>query len=159
MMKQRTLPAAILSFAILFLISIPNTVKGQEHDSWLGPDKTLHFGATFTISTLGYISGIRISDSFWHQAGLSVGLGLGAGISKEVYDLVKKNQWSWKDMAWNCIGTLSGLAITTLIHCLFWNCRGSDSSWETAKGDECCLPLLVHHFDSLAILELWLEQV
>jgi len=86
------------------------------NDTWLGPGRAEHFAASFAIgagvSTLAGNSG-------W-APGSSAALGLGAvavaGTGKETIDLkVSKTCWSWKDLAWELLGGVTGTAIGTAV--------------------------------------------
>lgn len=83
-----------------------------DPDPWLGPDKALHFGASALIAGAGY----GISAPFFEHSRvppLLIGGGVGvlAGVGKELYDLTGRGDPSWKDLAWDGIGITAGLLV------------------------------------------------
>lgn len=91
-----------------------------ESDPWFGPDKALHFGVSAGVSSLGYGLAALATDSMgWRiVAGLGAGVLLGAG--KELLDLAGFGVPSWKDMAWDVIGSVVGVLVAV---CVDWICR------------------------------------
>lgn len=68
-------------------------------------DKQLHYGASFGISAVSYISMTREHkitkpNAYW----AAVGLTLGVGVLKEISD----EKFDWTDMKWNLLGAMTG---------------------------------------------------
>lgn len=80
-----------------------------DPDPWLGRDKALHFGASFGIATGGYGAAALMGEGTTVRLGMGAGLALGAGVGKELLDLAGFGHPSWRDLAWNVLGTASGL--------------------------------------------------
>lgn len=78
-------------------------------DTWLGRDKAMHFAASAGIAALSY----RVTASAFDDAGSRLlaagGLTLGIGVGKELQDLLGDGDPSWKDLAWDVLGTGAGL--------------------------------------------------
>ena len=108
---RRTLPAVVVgAFAALF-------VAGDAHadttanDPWDSTDKFIHYGASAGIAASGYVVGALIFEPRAHALAVGAGAAAFAGISKELLDLDGAGNASWKDMAWNGLGLVSGLAV------------------------------------------------
>jgi uncharacterized protein YfiM (DUF2279 family) len=78
-------------------------------DRWFSQDKFLHFYFSATIAGLGYHV---YADQMKRDEGsgkvISVSLTALIGLGKEIYDQKKKNQFSWKDLAWDGLGIAVG---------------------------------------------------
>lgn len=78
-------------------------------------DKQLHFAASAAISgaaTVGLSSAIRDPTT---AAAFGIGLGLSAGIAKELYDLTGRGTASGADLAWDVAGVAAGAALGWLV--------------------------------------------
>lgn len=88
-------------------------VCGVAHadDAWLGRDKALHFGASAAIAGTSY--GVTTAFTDRRPIALAVGGGaaLFAGVAKEGIDALGYGTPSWRDLAWDVIGTVVGLGI------------------------------------------------
>jgi putative lipoprotein len=89
----------------------PETGHAAESDPWLGRDKALHFAASSTVAAGGYAVGAAVFDARGHALIFGGALATAAGIGKELLDLAGLGDPSWKDLAWDAIGTTTGLAI------------------------------------------------
>jgi putative lipoprotein len=96
---------------VLALVSAAPRARAADPDPWLGPDKALHFGASAVIAGGGYAVGTFVFPARGHALLLGAGLGLGAGAAKELLDLAGFGDPSWKDFAWDAIGTAAGLLV------------------------------------------------
>jgi uncharacterized protein YfiM (DUF2279 family) len=95
----------------LLLFLLAGAAHAQDADPWLGPDKALHFAATGVISAGGYGVGALIWDEPAPRLLTDGVLAMGAGVGKELLDLAGLGHPSWRDLAWDAIGTASGLLI------------------------------------------------
>lgn len=106
---RRALACAV---AITALVAGPRPCRAADPDPWLARDKALHFGASLAISSAGYTFGAAVFESRGHALLLGGGLAAAAGLGKEALDLAGYGDPSWKDLAWDGIGTLVGLGLT-----------------------------------------------
>lgn len=86
------------------------TPAHATQDPWFGHDKALHFGATSTLSIGGYTAGRLVFEDRTTALAVGAGVAMGAGIAKELADLAGAGDPSWRDLTWNLIGTVTGLA-------------------------------------------------
>jgi|GEM_PF-693318 len=99
----------------LLLTAAPAGARAQ--DSWFGPDKFLHFTASFLITSAGYV----VARDGWEwdhdrARAFGVGLGIAAGIGKEFYDLlVKRTYFSGRDLVWDGLGIGAGVITANLL--------------------------------------------
>lgn len=104
-----------LLIALCFSLLLTKTARAEPEDDWLGQDKLLHFSFSALIASGGYgISSLWL-DARSERALLGGGMALGAGVSKELYDLAGYGHPSWKDLAWDALGSIVGVAIAWAI--------------------------------------------
>lgn len=108
---MRFVPLALVLFAL--------PARGADPDPWLGADKALHFSATFALSAGGYAAAALVTDDRAWRLASGAALGMGAGIAKELRDLAGTGNASWRDLAWDGIGTATGLLTAHLFE-LAW---------------------------------------
>lgn len=82
-----------------------------EDDPWTGEDKTKHFVVSAGIAAGGYVGGVFLFDKRGCALATGAGLAALAGVGKELVDLAGYGQASWKDLAWDGLGMLGGLAL------------------------------------------------
>jgi putative lipoprotein len=85
-----------------------------DADPWLSRDKAFHFDVSAGIAAAGYgVSAAWLVDARWKALAIGGGVALAAGAAKEIVDAtgVFGGDASWKDFAWDAIGTAAGLAI------------------------------------------------
>ncbi|MFH1808843.1 MAG: hypothetical protein ABIJ09_08855 [Pseudomonadota bacterium] len=101
-----------LAAGILLGLACPHPAQAFENDAWLGEDKVLHVTASAVIASGGYSATHLVVEQ--DGAALLVGgaLALGAGAAKEVYDVMRGSDASYRDLAWDLAGTVLGLATT-----------------------------------------------
>ncbi|MBM4360457.1 MAG: hypothetical protein FJ096_20310 [Deltaproteobacteria bacterium] len=83
-----------------------------DPDPWFGPDKALHFGASFALASGGYALGVATTESRWSGVLVGAGLALSVGAAKEGLDAAGLGVPSWRDFAWDCLGTALGLGVS-----------------------------------------------
>lgn len=100
----------------------PGVVRADppaDPDPWLGPDKALHFGVSAAIAGGGYALAAPFFDDYGARAGLGAGLALSAGMTKEALDAAGFGRPSWRDVAWDVLGTAVGIGISlTIDYCV-----------------------------------------
>jgi putative lipoprotein len=111
MPRPRTIHAVVAALAC----SLPLGARAADPDPFWGRDKALHFGATAAISAGGYAAGTALWDERWKAIVLAGGAALGAGAIKEGLDAAGLGDPSWKDFAWDAIGTSCGIAIALAV--------------------------------------------
>lgn len=109
-LSRRVLVAAAL---VVVAVASPSRALADppDPDPWFGKDKALHFAASGTIAAGGYAVGAALLDARGHALILGGGLAALAGVGKEVLDLTGFGDPSWRDLAWDGIGTVAGLAV------------------------------------------------
>ncbi len=78
--------------------------RAQSADDWCGADKALHFTASAVIAGGCYALGAALFDDTWPRVTLGVGVGLAAGVGKELIDLAGYGDPSWRDLTWDALG-------------------------------------------------------
>jgi uncharacterized protein YfiM (DUF2279 family) len=86
-----------------------------SRDPWLGRDKALHFGASAGLALAGYGGTALLTADQGHRLGVGASLALGAGIGKEIADRYTGGDPSLRDLAWDVVGTASGLVLAWLL--------------------------------------------
>jgi putative lipoprotein len=102
--------SAVAAVAFAAVVAFPASAYAAGPDEWLGKDKSLHFAASSAISAGGYATGAVVFKS--RTSALIAGgvLSAVAGIAKETRDLAGYGDPSWRDLAWDGIGLVTGLA-------------------------------------------------
>jgi putative lipoprotein len=100
------------------------TAYAQTEDPWWGRDKALHFGVSASLSGGGYaLSALVLSHPAERALG-GVALASGASVAKELWDLSGHGNPSWKDLAWDGIGTAAGIGVALALD--LWVFRRSE---------------------------------
>lgn len=90
----------------------PASSSSASGDDWFGVDKAKHFGASALIAGGGYgLAAPFFKESRLPPLLIGAGLGLAAGVTKELYDLSGHGHASWKDLTWDALGVGVGLAL------------------------------------------------
>jgi putative lipoprotein len=97
------------------LLAAPTPARAGEPDPWLGRDKALHFGASALLAGGGYAGAAALSDRTSVRLAAGAGVAVSAGIAKEVYDRFSGGDASLRDLAWDAVGTATGLVVSWLI--------------------------------------------
>ena len=102
----------VVAAVLIAVVASPAVARAADSDPdpWFGRDKVLHFGASATLAGSGYAIGAPLFDSRGHALILGGSLALGLGITKEVLDATGLGDPSWRDLTWDGIGTVAGLA-------------------------------------------------
>jgi uncharacterized protein YfiM (DUF2279 family) len=101
----------------LFVFSATSPASAQYGDEWFGEDKAKHFAACFAFAGAGYGGGaLLFEEPSWARWLTGAGLGMGAGVGKELYDSRPGGSgFSLKDLAWDTVGTATGLGVAFLV--------------------------------------------
>lgn len=97
-----------LTVALVAVLALPAAPRAQSRDDWFGPDKALHFAASVNLSLTGYAAGVRLTEDRGWRLATSLGLSLGAGVTKELVDCAAGGDPSWRDLTWDLLGAAVG---------------------------------------------------
>ncbi|APR87325.1 Putative lipoprotein [Minicystis rosea] len=86
-----------------------------DPDPWLSRDKALHFGVSVGVAGTGYGLSALGTDDIRIRIAFGAGAGILVGAAKELIDLTGAGDPSWKDFAWDVVGTLVGVGIAVSI--------------------------------------------
>ena len=89
--------------------------SAQSSDDWFGADKALHFSASALLAGGGYALGAWGFEATYPRLLLGAGVGLAAGVGKELVDLAGYGDPSWRDLAWDALGVGVGVTAAWLI--------------------------------------------
>lgn len=81
----------------------------RADDRWSARDKALHFSATAGLAGGGYAAAAALSDDLRVRVATGLAVALAAGAAKELYDLRGHGDASWRDFAWDGIGSVTGV--------------------------------------------------
>ncbi len=102
----------LLAAALAFFIA--RAATAQDADPWIARDKALHFDVSAGLAAVGYgVSAGWLVDARWKALAVGGGVALAAGAGKELLDATHAfgGEPSWRDFAWDVVGTVAGLAI------------------------------------------------
>jgi putative lipoprotein len=89
--------------------------RAADPDPWLGRDKALHFGASAILASGGYGATALVSDDRRVRLAVGGAFAFSLGAAKELWDLSGHGDASWRDLTWDGIGTVTGLAVAAAI--------------------------------------------
>lgn len=112
-----------IPLALALLLAHP--ARASDADPWLGADKAKHFGATWLLATAGYGGASLATDDTAWRLGSGAALAMGAGVAKELWDLSGRGSPSWRDLAWDGVGTAAGLVTAYAF----------DRAWQAITGE------------------------
>jgi len=103
-------PRKLVVYALV-AVTLSAARPARADDDWLGRDKALHFSVSALLASGTYAVSAAFFEARYPPLLLGAGVSLGAGIGKELADLAGYGTPSWKDLAWDVIGTVAGLAV------------------------------------------------
>lgn len=107
--------------ALLCLGASPSAAQAEEPR--VARDKWLHFGVSASLAAGSYAVAWSAFDCRWQRVALSSGLTLALGGGKELLDLAGLGDPSWRDFAWDALGTATGVFVAWLLDVLLTNDR------------------------------------
>jgi len=111
--------AAPLVLAALLTAASARAEPPPPPDPFFGRDKALHFGFSAALAAGGYgLSSLAITGT-QNRIAMGATLALGAGYTKEIVDAMGFGTPSWKDFAWDVIGTAVGVGIAVALDAAF----------------------------------------
>jgi len=100
-----------LSFIAASVLLTTRAEAASDPDPWFGRDKVLHFSATALIAGGTYALAATQFDARYPPLLLGAGAGIAVGAAKEIADGLGYGDPSWKDFAWDVLGTVAGLTL------------------------------------------------
>ena len=97
-------------------------------DDWLGADKRLHFAASASLALIGYGGAALATDDRGMRAGVATALALNVGIAKELWDRAGHGDPSTRDLAWDVVGTATGVAVAAAFDWIFRRVGGAENA-------------------------------
>jgi putative lipoprotein len=103
---------AAIVCASLVTSTMVRDARAGDTDAWFARDKALHFDVSLGIAATSYaLATWKLTDSRGAALAIAGGFTLAVGAAKEGLDALGLGDPSWKDFAWDAIGTVCGLAI------------------------------------------------
>jgi putative lipoprotein len=82
-----------------------------DPDPWFGHDKKLHFEVSAALASGGYGAASFVTDDRRARLAVGGGFAFSIGVAKELWDLSGHGDASWRDLTWDAVGTVTGLAL------------------------------------------------
>jgi putative lipoprotein len=101
--------------AALGALAAPRPARAADPDPWFGHDKALHFGASALLASGGYGATALATDDRRVRLAVGGGFAFSLGIAKELWDLSGHGDASWRDLTWDAVGTVTGLALAAAV--------------------------------------------
>ena len=102
---------------VLLLLS---TSARADPDPWFGTDKALHFTFSGVIAASAYSTSAVFLETPRERLIYGASVAALAGIGKELWDVGGRGNPSFKDLTWDALGAIAGLALTWAIDQLFF---------------------------------------
>lgn len=118
---------------LLAPLLMPAPARAQSSDPWWGRDKALHFGVSAGLSAGGYAASALLLERPGERALAGAALALSAGVVKELLDLAGAGDPSWRDLAWDGIGTAVGVGIAVSVDVWLLEPQGRGARRSTAR--------------------------
>jgi putative lipoprotein len=99
----------------LFAALLGRSARAADPDPWFGRDKALHFGASALLASGGYGATALVTEDRRVRLAVGGGFAFSLGIAKELWDLSGHGDASWRDLTWDAVGTLTGLAVAAAV--------------------------------------------
>jgi len=107
--------ARATSWCVALVVATRACDARADGDEWLGTDKAVHFELSVALASGAYgLSSLKV-DSMPARAAIGAGFSLALGAGKELWDLSGHGDPSWKDFAWDAIGTAVGVGLALAI--------------------------------------------
>ncbi len=84
--------------------------RAPQGDRWFGRDKAYHFAASAAIQSVAH-GVLRTSNDYRTASGVAGLTTLTVGISKEIYDRADGRYFSWRDLAADAAGGVTGAVV------------------------------------------------
>jgi putative lipoprotein len=93
------------------MLLVAPAARASDADPWFGPDKAKHFGASALLASAGYGATALVTDDRRLRLAVGGGFAFSLGIAKELWDLSGHGDASFRDLTWDAVGTITGLAV------------------------------------------------
>jgi putative lipoprotein len=103
------------TLASVVLLATTGSARAADPDPWFARDKALHFSACAVVSAGGYGAAALATDDVRIRLAVGAGSGIAIGAAKEIWDLTGRGDPSMRDLTWDLVGTLTGVAVASLI--------------------------------------------
>ncbi len=117
---------AALTLVAVIATSAPRIARAD--DDWLGPDKALHFSVSVALASGGYAASALLWEPRWARAAAGATFSLTLGAAKELADLAGLGDPSWRDFAWDVLGTAVGVALALGVELFVEAVSGDDAA-------------------------------
>jgi putative lipoprotein len=107
--------AAATTVALGLALGAARSARAADPDPWFGRDKALHFGASALLASGGYGATALVTEDRRVRLGVGGGFAFSLGVAKELWDLSGHGDASWRDLTWDAVGTVTGLAVAAAI--------------------------------------------
>jgi putative lipoprotein len=91
------------------------SARAADQDPWFGRDKALHFGASALLASGGYAATSLATEDRRVRLGVGGAFAFSLGAAKELWDLSGHGDASWRDLTWDAVGTIAGLAVAAAV--------------------------------------------
>jgi len=108
-------PTLAVALALLALFACRSSAQAAEPDPWFGRDKAIHFSVSFALAGNAYADSSAFTKRTCIRVLSGVGVALSAGIAKELADRYDGGDASWRDLAWDAVGTATGTLVAWLV--------------------------------------------
>ena len=133
-MRPRT--AASLAGVVACALAGARPAQAADPDPWFGRDKALHFGASATLAAGGYGATGLVTEDRRVRLAVGGGFAFSLGIAKELWDLSGPGDASWRDLTWDAVGTVTGLAFAAGLDWAIQKLSGEPARARTSAVDE-----------------------
>jgi putative lipoprotein len=101
------------ALAVTLLLALD--ARAADPDPWFGADKAKHFAATSLLSSGGDAGAALFTPEERNRLVFGGILAMSVGVGKELWDLAGHGDPSWRDLTWDGVGTVFGLAVAWLV--------------------------------------------
>ena len=106
---------AVALAAVVAALAGARPARAADPDPWFGHDKALHFTASAALAVGGYGATGLVTDDRRVRLAVGGGFAFSVGIAKELWDLSGHGDASWRDLTWDAVGTVAGLAFAAAV--------------------------------------------
>jgi putative lipoprotein len=100
---------------LILLLLAAKPARAADPDPWFGHDKKLHFEVSAALASGSYGAAALVTDDRRARLAVGGGFALSLGVGKELWDLSGHGDASWRDLTWDALGTVTGLALACAI--------------------------------------------